>query len=63
LPDTERNQASYPQHNVQKPGLGFPIARLVVLFSLATGLLHEVAIGPYSGKETGEPALLRGLFP
>jgi hypothetical protein len=63
LPDTPENQAAYPQHNVQKPGLGFPMARLVVLFSLATGLLREMAMGPYSGKETGEPALWRDLFP
>lgn len=62
LPDTEANQASYPQPPAQKPGLGFPLVRLVVLFSLATGLLHEVAMGPYSGKETGEPALLRELL-
>ena len=47
---------------VQQPGLGFPLVRLVVLFSLATGLLHEVAMGPYAGKETGEPALLREMF-
>lgn len=62
LPDTETNQARYPQPNSQKPGLGFPLVRLVVLFSLATGLLHEVAMGPYAGKETGEPALLRELL-
>jgi DDE family transposase len=62
LPDTKANQAEYPQHSVQKPGLGFPLVRLVVLFSLVTGLLHEVAIGPYAGKETGEPALLRELL-
>jgi len=62
LPDTETNQASYPQPPAQKPGLGFPLVRLVALFSLATGLLHEVAMGPYSGKETGEPALLRELL-
>ena len=62
LPDTEANQANYPQPPAQKPGLGFPLVRLVVLFSLATGLLHEVAMGPYSGKETGEPALLRELL-
>jgi Transposase DDE domain len=62
LPDTEANQACYPQHVVQQPGLGFPLVRLVALFSLATGLLHEVAMGPYAGKETGEPALLRALF-
>jgi hypothetical protein len=63
LPDTPANQACYPQPSSQKPGLGFPLVRLVVLFSLATGLLHEAAIGPYAGKETGETALLRELFP
>jgi putative transposase len=63
LPDTKENQACYPQHPAQKAGLGFPLVRLVVLLSLATGLLHEVALGPYSGKETGEPALLRELLP
>lgn len=63
LPDTAANQTCYPQPVVQKPGLGFPLVRLVVLFSLATGLLHEVAKGPYAGKETGETALLRELFP
>jgi hypothetical protein len=62
LPDTKKNQASYPQHNVQKPGLGFPLLRLVGIFSLATGLLQNAAAGPYSGKETGEPALLREIF-
>jgi len=62
LPDTEANQASYPQPTSQKPGLGFPLVRLVALFSLATGLLHEVAMGPYAGKETGETALLRELL-
>jgi hypothetical protein len=62
LPDTQSNQACYPQPNTQQPGLGFPLVRLVVLFSLATGLLHEVAMGPYAGKETGEPALLRKLL-
>ena len=42
--------------------MGFPLVRLVVLFSLATGLLHEAAMGPYAGKETGETALLRELL-
>jgi putative transposase len=62
LPDTKANQACYPQPVIQQPGLGFPLVRLVALFSLATGLLHEVAMGPYAGKETGETALLRELF-
>jgi hypothetical protein len=35
---------------------------MVVLLSLATAALCGVAIGPYRGKETGEPALLRELL-
>jgi hypothetical protein len=62
LPDTEANQQAYPQPASQKPGLGFPIIRLVVLLSLATAALQDLAFGPYPGKETGETALLRSLL-
>jgi hypothetical protein len=62
MPDTELNQAEYPQHATQEEGVGFPIARMVLLFSLATGMLGDMAMGPYQGKETGEPALFRELF-
>src|SRR6516165_10598062 len=31
MPDTEENQAGYPQPVVQQPGLGFPLARVAVL--------------------------------
>lgn len=62
MPDTAANQAEFPQHNVQQEGLGFPIARLVVLLSLATAMVSGYAAGPYSGKETGETALLRELL-
>jgi putative transposase len=61
-PDTEPNQEAWPQARTQKPGLGFPILRIVVLISLATAALCGLAIGPYQGKETGEPALLRELL-
>jgi hypothetical protein len=33
--DTTDNQADFPQLGSQKPGLGFPIACIVVLISLA----------------------------
>jgi hypothetical protein len=62
MPDTEANQAEYPQSASQEEGVGFPIARMVVLFSLATGMLCDMAMGPYQGKETGEPALFREMF-
>ncbi|MFH1918615.1 MAG: IS4 family transposase [Planctomycetota bacterium] len=61
MPDTDANQAEYPQHPEQKEGLGFPMARMVVLLSLASAMISGMAIGPYSGKETGEMALLREL--
>jgi len=60
--DTEANQHAWPQQGSQKPGVGFPILRMVVLMSLATAALCGVAVGPYQGKETGEAALLRELL-
>ena len=59
MPDTPENQAEYPQHGNQKPGCGFPIARIVVLISLATGCVLDAAIGAGKGKLTGEMALIR----
>src|SRR5262249_20248796 len=59
MPDTARNQAAYPQPSSQAPGLGFPIARLLVVFSLAVGTVLEAARGRYQGKQTSELALLR----
>ena len=62
MADTEENQEAFPQQSCQKEGLGFPIARLVVLLSLATAMITGMAMARYSGKETGELALLRELF-
>jgi putative transposase len=62
MPDTKPNQHEYPQNVAQRPGLGFPIVRLVVLLSLATAMVHDMALGPYAGKETGETALFRQLL-
>ena len=62
MPDTPKNQAVYPQHTAQKPGLGFPIARVVALLHLGTGCLVDVAIEPYQGKDISEIAMLRHLF-
>lgn len=45
LPDTPDNQKDYPQPSNQKPGCGFPVMHLVVLFSLASGALLDVAMG------------------
>jgi hypothetical protein len=62
LPDTPENRAAYPQPVVQRPGIGFPMARVAVLLSLATGACHDLAIAPYAGKGTGETTLLRRMY-
>jgi hypothetical protein len=62
MPDTPANQASYPQPQVQQPGIGFPLARRAVLLSLASGACHDLAIAPYQGKGTGETTLLRQMY-
>src|SRR5207248_5679579 len=61
MPDTLENQAAYPQPVVQQPGIGFPLARVAVLLSLATGACHDLAVAPYAGKGTGETTLLRAM--
>jgi Transposase DDE domain len=61
MPDTPANQAAYPQPASQKRGLGFPLARLVVVFCLATGTVLDAALGRYHGKQQGENSLLRTL--
>lgn len=62
LPDTPAHQATYPQSSQQRPGLGFPLMRVVVLMAFATAVLVDAAEGPCQGKESGELALLRSLL-
>ena len=62
MPDTPENQAAYPQQSGQKPGLGFPICRVVGIICLASGSIVNAAMGPYKGKGADEQTLLRGLL-
>jgi DDE family transposase/transposase IS4-like protein len=45
MPDTPSNQSCWPQPSAQKPGQGFPVAKLVGLFSLSSGALLEQEVG------------------
>lgn len=63
LPDTPENQQAYPQQSSQKPGLGFPICRIVGATCLASGAIVNAAMGPYKGKGGSEHALLRSILP
>jgi hypothetical protein len=62
MPDTPKNQAAYPQVYNQKPGLGFPIARLGAITSLACGAVVNLGFCQYAGKGQGEVSLLRRLW-
>ena len=62
MPDTAANQLAFPQPRGQKPGLGFPIARVVGVLCLATGAVLDVAMGACIGKAGSEHALLREMM-
>ncbi|MHC4880747.1 MAG: IS4 family transposase, partial [Planctomycetota bacterium] len=61
MPDTASNQQAYPQLYNQKPGLGFHIARIGVLTSLACGAIVNLGFCRYAGKGQSEVSLLRRL--
>jgi hypothetical protein len=62
LPDTPANQAAYPQAPTQKPGLGFPLCRLVGIVCLGSGALLNASTGRYQGKGGDEQSLLRSIL-
>ncbi len=51
MSDSEANQGDYPQHGNQARGCGFPIARLVVFFSLLTGAVVAACIADWTNSE------------
>lgn len=62
MPDTVSNQAAYPQSRGQKPGLGFPIARIGALIGLASGAVLAYQVVACEGKGTGEQSVLANLL-
>ncbi len=59
MADTASNQSAYPQHSNQKAGCGFPIAKLVVIFSLTTAAAIGVKIATF---KTSEITLARSWY-
>jgi len=56
MPDTLENQEVWPQSASQKPGCGFPTARICACFSVESGALLSYAIG---NKKSNELPLFR----
>ena len=63
MPDTPENQAAFPQQANQKPGVGFPLARIGVLFSLSMGSVLDLGVRRWAGKYQSELAILRDMEP
>jgi hypothetical protein len=59
LADTPANQRRYPQSSQQKKGCGFPWMKLLVLFSLSSGAIMQVAMG---NRHHHDLRLLRQLW-
>jgi len=59
MPDTQRNQSAWPQTRSSRPGCGFPVMRLVAIFSLASGAMLALAGG---SLHVGERTLFRKLW-
>lgn len=62
MPDTQENQDRFPQQGSQKPGLGFPICRIVAVICLSSGVILNAAIGRFNGKGASEHNLLRTML-
>ncbi len=52
MPDTRENQRAYPQPDTQKPGLGFPLARIAAVFSLSCGAVLDLGNLPLRRQGT-----------
>jgi len=59
MPDTCVNQKLYPQPSQQKKGCGFPVVKIVGVFSLITGAIHGFAKG---NLHTHERILFHSLW-
>lgn len=62
MPDTAANQAAFPQASTQKPGLGFPLCRLLAMLCLSSGAVIDAATCPVKGKGNDEQSLLRTML-
>jgi hypothetical protein len=64
MPDTPELQAAFGQSGAQRRGCGFPVAKFLALFDLATGMLLRVEPAPLRSHEMSRCAVATtGLLP
>ncbi len=62
MPDAPELQAAFPQPSEQKPGCGFPVMSLLVVFCWATGTVIDLAMGSLRDSERQQFRRLMGRF-
>jgi hypothetical protein len=62
MPDTPELQAHFGQTTGQRAGCGFPIAHILALFHVGTGMLLEVLTGPLYTHDMADVARLHPLL-
>jgi hypothetical protein len=62
MPDTEANRAAFGKPKARTGTAAFPQVRLMGLLAVARRQLLDIAFAPYTGKSTGERALMRTIL-
>jgi hypothetical protein len=62
MPDSAANQAAFGKPGARRGQAAFPQIRLMALLAVAHRRLLELALAPYTGKGTGERALVRNIL-
>ena len=62
MPDTEANEAAFGKPGSRRGSAAFPQVRLMALLAVAHRRLLDIAYAPYTGKGTGERALVRRIL-
>jgi hypothetical protein len=60
MPDTPELQQAFGQPSGQAPGCGFPVAHLMTLFHVGTGMLMRIATAPWRTHDLSQARLMHG---
>ncbi len=60
MPDTPELQQAFGQPSGQTTGCGFPVAHLMTLFHVGTGMLMRIATAPWRTHELLQARLMHG---
>jgi hypothetical protein len=62
MPDTPQLQRHFGQSGQQKPGCGFPVAHVLCLFDVASGLVRDAIVSPLRTHDMADAGKLHKYF-